>query len=106
MNMYGITETTVHVTYQPLDREGARNARCSLIGRNIPDLRIYILDERLEPVPVGVNGEIFVAGAGLARGYLNRPALTSDRFIADPQGDPGRECIELAIGPLAGRWQP
>ena len=89
VNMYGITETTVHVTYQPLDRERARNAGGSLIGRNIPDLRIYVLDERLEPVPVGVTGEMFVAGAGLARGYLKRPALTAERFLPDPHGQPG-----------------
>lgn len=89
INMYGITETTVHVTYKPLDSLQARDAQGSLIGQNIPDLRIYVLDDRLEPVPVGVNGEMFVAGDGLARGYLNRPGLTAERFIADPHGKPG-----------------
>jgi amino acid adenylation domain-containing protein/non-ribosomal peptide synthase protein (TIGR01720 family) len=102
VNMYGITETTVHVTYQPLDREVARKARGSVIGANIPDLRIYVLDARLEPVPAGVIGEMFVAGSGLARGYLNRPALTSERFLADPHGAPGTRMYRT--GDLA-KWR-
>jgi amino acid adenylation domain-containing protein len=83
VNMYGITETTVHVTYRPLapcDAEGGG----SPIGGPIPDLQIYLLDPFLQPVPVGVAGEIFVGGAGVARGYLNRPELTADRFMPDP----------------------
>ncbi len=86
VNMYGITETTVHVTYQALDRELARKAQGSLIGGSIPDLRAYVLDASLEPRPIGVAGELYIAGAGLARGYLNRPALTAERFVADPHG--------------------
>jgi amino acid adenylation domain-containing protein len=85
VNMYGITETTVHVSYRPItaaDLDGGR----SVIGRPIPDLQIYILDDRGEPVPVGVRGEIHVAGAGVARGYLRRPDLTRDRFVANPFG--------------------
>ena len=62
INMYGITETTVHVSYQPLDRERAARAGGSVIGGNIPDLRIYVLDAGLEPVPIGVTGELYVAG--------------------------------------------
>ncbi len=82
INMYGITETTVHVTYRPLsaaDRDAA-----SVIGVPIPDLQVYLLDEERRPVPTGQPGEIYVGGAGVARGYLNRPELTAQRFVADP----------------------
>jgi amino acid adenylation domain-containing protein/non-ribosomal peptide synthase protein (TIGR01720 family) len=84
VNMYGITETTVHVTCAVLARESANT-----IGVGLPDLRVYVLDAGLRPVPVGVAGEMYIAGAGLARGYLNRPGLTADRFVADPFGVPG-----------------
>lgn len=89
INMYGITETTVHVSYIELDRSMAALRVNSLIGCGIPDLGVYVLDERLQPVPPGVAGELYVSGAGLARGYLGRPGLTSERFIADPFGPPG-----------------
>ncbi|HKX31503.1 MAG TPA: amino acid adenylation domain-containing protein, partial [Blastocatellia bacterium] len=88
INMYGITETTVHVSYLALDQSAIRNEG-SAIGRGIPDLRVYCLDPRLRPVPAGVTGELYVAGAGLARGYLKRAALTGERFVADPFGQPG-----------------
>ncbi|GAA0968406.1 non-ribosomal peptide synthase/polyketide synthase [Streptomyces rhizosphaericus] len=88
VNMYGITETTVHVTYAPLDR-AATSVAASAIGTGIPDLRVYVLDEALEPVPPGAVGELYVAGAGLARGYLRRPGLTASRFVADPYGPAG-----------------
>ena len=84
INMYGITETTVHVTYRPLTREDIYGRAGSAIGGAIPDLRIYILDKRQRPMPAGLVGEICVAGAGVARGYLNRPELTAERFIVDP----------------------
>ncbi|MGB7603033.1 MAG: amino acid adenylation domain-containing protein [Candidatus Sulfotelmatobacter sp.] len=84
INMYGITETTVHVTYRPLERADSEGRQGSPIGCRIVDLRIYILDEHREPAPVGVAGEMYVAGAGVARGYLNRPELTAERFLADP----------------------
>ncbi|HEU5476173.1 MAG TPA: non-ribosomal peptide synthase/polyketide synthase [Actinophytocola sp.] len=84
VNMYGITETTVHVTCAMLAREST-----STIGVGLPDLTVYVLDPGLRPVPVGVAGEMYVAGAGLARGYLNRPGLTADRFVADPFGVAG-----------------
>ncbi|MDK0523156.1 non-ribosomal peptide synthetase [Streptomyces sp. ML-6] len=84
VNMYGITETTVHVTHFPLDRATAAAATSSTIGVNIPDLRVYVLDERLQPVPPGVTGEMYVAGQGVAAGYLGRPDLTATRFVADP----------------------
>ncbi|MEU8827139.1 non-ribosomal peptide synthase/polyketide synthase [Streptomyces sp. NPDC048636] len=89
VNMYGITETTVHVTYAALDREGAARASGSGIGTGIPDLRVYVLDDGLEPLPPGAVGELYVAGAGLARGYLRRPGLTASRFVADPFGPAG-----------------
>ncbi|MEU7062335.1 amino acid adenylation domain-containing protein [Streptomyces sp. NPDC046161] len=83
VNMYGITETTVHVTYRPLTARDAAEGRGSVIGVPIPDLRLHLLDRRGRAVPRGAVGELFVAGAGLARGYLHRPALTADRFPAD-----------------------
>jgi amino acid adenylation domain-containing protein len=83
VNMYGITETTVHVTYRPLAAADA-DARGSLIGAPIPDLSLFVLDRSMQPVPVGVAGELYVGGAGLARGYLNRPELTAERFVPDP----------------------
>ncbi len=82
VNMYGTTETTVHVTVGRVRKNDL--TRGSLIGTPIPDLQLHILDEDLRPAPVGVAGEIFVGGAGLARGYLNRPELTAERFIPDP----------------------
>jgi amino acid adenylation domain-containing protein len=88
VNMYGITETTVHVTYRPL-----RAADCELeaspVGVPIPDLSVYVLDAKRMPVPTGVAGELYVGGAGVARGYLNRAQLTAERFIENPFG-PGR----------------
>jgi nonribosomal peptide synthetase DhbF len=89
VNMYGITETTVHVTYMPLDAQIAAAAQSSLIGVAIPDLELYVLDPTLTPAPPGVTAELYVAGAGLARGYMNRPGLTAERFIACPFGPPG-----------------
>jgi len=84
VNMYGITETTVHVTYRPITYEDVESGQGSVIGEPIPDLQLYVLDGKLEPVPVGVGGELYVGGAGLGRGYLNRPELTMERFIPDP----------------------
>ncbi len=84
VNMYGITETTVHVTYYPLQPEDAQRIGASPIGRRIPDLQLYVLDTHGEPVPVGVVGELYVGGAGVARGYLNREALTAERFLDNP----------------------
>ncbi|WP_375803610.1 amino acid adenylation domain-containing protein, partial [Streptomyces sp. A012304] len=88
VNMYGITETTVHVTHTTLDARSV-DTPSSVIGTAIHDLRTYVLDQWLRPVPTGVAGELYVAGAGLAHGYLNRPALTASRFVADPYGPAG-----------------
>ena len=78
-DLYGPTEDTTYSTCALRTGEGP-----ATIGRPISNKRVYILDGRLEPVPVGVAGDLYVAGAGLARGYLNRPALTGERFLADP----------------------
>jgi amino acid adenylation domain-containing protein/non-ribosomal peptide synthase protein (TIGR01720 family) len=83
VNMYGITETTVHVTFRPISRADAESASGSVIGVPIPDLTLHLLDAYGEPVPVGVPGEMHVGGAGVARGYLNRPELNAARFIPD-----------------------
>ena len=83
INMYGITETTVHVTYRVLTEADAQRETRSLIGNPIPDLRLYLLDSKQRPVPPGVVGEIYVGGAGVAKGYLNRPELTAERFLED-----------------------
>ncbi|SIT01149.1 non-ribosomal peptide synthetase [Achromobacter sp. MFA1 R4] len=85
VNMYGITETTVHVTYRRLTLADVA-AGGSPIGARIPDLGLHVLDSELNVAPIGVPGELHVSGAGLARGYLNRAGLTAERFIADPQG--------------------
>src|SRR6185436_18406274 len=90
VNMYGITETTVHVTFRPLRAADARPQRRSVIGIPIPDLSLAVLDPELRPVPIGVPGELVIGGAGVARGYLGRPELTAERFVPDPFcGDPG-----------------
>jgi amino acid adenylation domain-containing protein len=84
VNMYGITETTVHVTYRPIRRADLTNTHGSVIGVPIPDLQIHLLDNNFQHVAACQPGEIFVGGAGVARGYLNQPGLTSERFIPDP----------------------
>ncbi|WP_098026280.1 non-ribosomal peptide synthetase [Streptomyces sp. st115] len=88
VNMYGITETTVHVTTHDLTPD-ALVPGTSPVGRAIDDLRVHVLDRRLRPVPPGVTGELYVAGAGLSRGYRGRHPLTAERFVADPFGAPG-----------------
>jgi len=83
VNMFGITETTVHASYRPL-RASEVERPGSMIGAPLADLRFYLLDKDGQPVPVGIKGEIHVGGRGLARGYLKRPELTAQRFVADP----------------------
>ncbi|MGF6358332.1 amino acid adenylation domain-containing protein/non-ribosomal peptide synthase protein (TIGR01720 family), partial [Paenibacillus sp. 4624] len=83
INMYGITETTVHVTYKEITWVEIEAAK-SNIGKPIPTLSVYVLDENRRPVPIGVAGEMYVAGEGLARGYLNRPDLTAEKFVDSP----------------------
>ncbi len=80
INAYGPTEATVEVTYKLLGIDRQKLA----IGRPIYNTQIYILDQYLQPVPIGVPGELHIGGAGLARGYLNRPELTNEKFIPNP----------------------
>jgi nonribosomal peptide synthetase DhbF len=99
INMYGITETTVHVTYRPIIEQDLQTD-ASPIGLAIPDLTTYVLDAALQPLPAGMTGEMYVAGPGLARGYFGRTGLTAERFIADPF-EPGQRMYRT--GDL-GRW--
>jgi len=99
-NLYGPSEYTTYATYCRVERDPASIVT---IGRPISNTQIYILDERLNPVPVGVAGEIHIAGAGLARGYLNRPDLTAEKFIPNPFGAPGSRMYRT--GDL-GRYLP
>jgi amino acid adenylation domain-containing protein len=85
-NLYGPSEDTTYSTYACLQR-GERNGATASIGRPIAKTQAYVLDDNLEPVPVGVRGELYLGGAGLARGYLNRPELTAERFIPNPHGE-------------------
>jgi FkbM family methyltransferase len=91
VNMYGITETTVHVTWKVLsDADCSDKQSRSLIGRPLGDMQVFILDERLQPMPLGLRGEIYVGGAGISRGYFGRPELTAERFLPHPYSrDPG-----------------
>jgi amino acid adenylation domain-containing protein len=84
INMYGITETTVHVTYRAIKAEEAESVQESLIGVPIPDMQVHLLDASGKPVAAGEVGEIYVGGGGVSRGYHNRPQLNEERFIPDP----------------------
>ncbi len=85
INMYGITETTIHVTYHKLtDREIAASTGSSNIGKPLPETKVYVLDQHKMLAPKGVFGEIFVGGSGVCKGYLNREELTSERFVKNP----------------------
>ncbi|GET42319.1 amino acid adenylation [Microseira wollei NIES-4236] len=83
INAYGPTEATIGVTLYELTTSD-RQLSCVPIGRPIANTQIYILDSHLQPVPIGVNGEIYIGGDSLARGYLNRPDLTAEKFILNP----------------------
>ncbi len=104
VNMYGITETTVHVTFRPVTRADVHAEAASPIGRALPDLRAYVLDARGEPAGVGVPGELCVGGAGVARGYLGRPGLTAERFV--PDAFSGEVGARLYRSGDRARWLP
>jgi amino acid adenylation domain-containing protein len=87
-HMYGPTETTLIATYAVLAADWQPD-RPAPLGRPREGMRVYLLDSRCSPVPVGETGEVYIAGPGLGRGYLNRPALTAERFVPDPFGPPG-----------------
>nr|WP_232433680.1 non-ribosomal peptide synthetase [Rhodococcus sp. AW25M09] len=89
VNMYGITETTIHVSHLALTEAFAASASASVVGQAIPALSVAVLDTRLNPVPPGVTGEMYVSGAQLSRGYLGRTGLSATRFVADPSGAAG-----------------
>ncbi|WP_433555817.1 amino acid adenylation domain-containing protein [Pseudonocardia xinjiangensis] len=88
VHAYGPAENTTFATVHPIDQL-APNQTTVPIGRPVAGTQVYVLDDELRPVPVGVPGELSVAGSGLARGYLNQPALTAQRFVPNPYGSPG-----------------
>ncbi|MCK8678274.1 amino acid adenylation domain-containing protein [Streptomyces lichenis] len=96
-NLYGPTEYTINALGADVDESVS-----SCVGRPIYQTRAYVLDSGLRPVPHGVPGELYLAGAGLARGYHDRPALTAERFVADPFGEPGT--LMYRTGDLV-RWR-
>lgn len=99
-NGYGPTETTVNATAWRFDEVAETHTEVP-IGLPIANARVYLLDRRLEPSPIGVEGEIFVGGEGVARGYVGRPDLTAERFVPDPHGPPGARLYRT--GDLARR---
>ncbi|MEH2301984.1 MAG: amino acid adenylation domain-containing protein [Nostoc sp.] len=103
VNMYGITETTVHVTIRRLSLADVK-ATSSLIGLPISDLQIYLLDKYQQPVPIGVVGELYVGGGGVARGYWRRSELTEERFVPNPFSNQQKERL-YKTGDLA-RYLP
>jgi len=101
LNMYGITETTVHASLRRIVKEDTQSNR-SVIGGSLDDLDLYVLNDELQPQSVGLRGELYVAGDGLAQGYRNRPRLTAARFIPNPFSElPGARMYKS--GDLA-RW--
>ena len=103
VDMYGITETTVHVTYRRVRERDVRGEAGSRIGRAISDLRVQILDRRKRQVAVGVAGEMYVGGGGVTRGYMGRGEQTAERFIPDEYSV--EEGARLYRTGDVGRWK-
>jgi iturin family lipopeptide synthetase A len=104
-NHYGPTETTVGVLTYHVEKELPATRSGTLpLGRPLPNSRVYILDENGKSAPVGIEGELYIGGAGVTRGYLNRPDLTSEKFVSDPFGKDA-EARMYRTGDLA-RWLP
>jgi amino acid adenylation domain-containing protein len=101
IHVYGPTETTVYATYYPLENIHEKMGTIP-IGRPIANTRIYILDDALNPVPIGIPGEIYIGGDGVAKGYLKRPQLTGEKFIKSPFIE--KDCL-YRTGDL-GKWLP
>ena len=89
VHVYGPTECTVNASYFDMEPGHRFLGQEIPIGRPAPNMRLYVLDGVLEPVPVGVEGELYIGGAGLARGYIGRPGLSAERFVPDPHGPAG-----------------
>ncbi|MGQ0841972.1 non-ribosomal peptide synthetase [Actinokineospora sp.] len=102
INMYGITEVTVHTTFHRVRAADADSGVRSNVGTPLPDMRIHLLDERMMPVPPGVRGEIYVSGPGVTLGYQNLPELTARRYLHDPYAGEGEHRMYRS-GDLA-RW--
>ena len=102
VNSYGLTETTIDSTYFGGPPENNESDGPVPIGRPLPGTRAYVLDERLEPVPSGVLGDLYIGGSGVARGYVADPRQTAERFTPDPHGAPGSRMY--ATGDRA-RWR-
>jgi amino acid adenylation domain-containing protein len=97
-NLYGPTEAAIDVSWWPCD-----GGDVVPIGGPIHNIRLYVVDEHGQPVPVGMPGELFIGGVGVARGYWNRPGLTAQRFVPDPFGPPGSRLYRTGD---AARWRP
>ncbi|HET8773527.1 MAG TPA: amino acid adenylation domain-containing protein, partial [Thermoanaerobaculia bacterium] len=104
LHVYGPTENTTFSTWYRVPNAGLEDGTTVPIGRGLAGARVYLLDSRRQPVPIGVAGEIYIGGAGVARGYLARPELTAERFVADPYR-PQADARMYKTGDL-GRWLP
>jgi amino acid adenylation domain-containing protein/non-ribosomal peptide synthase protein (TIGR01720 family) len=102
INMYGITETTVHVTFHRVTEAEIRSGDGqSVIGGPLPETQVWVLDRQRRVLPIGMVGELYVGGTGVGMGYLNRPELTAERFLADPN----RPGLRLYRTGDIGRWR-